>query len=517
MFGFRNGDITAPSKDYLLWGLFYLAAHGGILLIPNAIYWDDWVLYRVDPEVIFDTFSQAGSMFNIAGYLHTSLLTTGPWIYKVLTFLLMFASGILLNLILKRFEFLSKETRFFIVLLFLVLPFNMARVALIDFPYTLCYFLFFLAWALMERFRLLALLLFFLSFNTNSLLMFYALPFFDMLYRSGNFINLKLIIKYGLNRLDFVLLPFFYFIIKIYFFKPYGLYEGYNESYELHWIKESFITQREDFYLFYDLLRDQVGWGLCLSFSIMTFVILFFYRFGSSENKSVLWGMPFFGGLVFLLGVFPYWITGKVPLFNDLASRFQLLLPLGSALVIVGILNISWVVCCKFGRFFCRAMRVVKYSIISLIVGSSIAFNTSTFAALFVDWQKQQQLIQLFHNSPKLEHAGLIVFKDNTLSLNALKRTYNFYEWNGMMSIAFGNEKRFGINKSEISNYMTGQYDKYFLSMYKAGLYKKDSTMSQIFVEINLAKPENSYEKIMCRAFPKLTLTASGIDLDNPY
>jgi len=82
-------------------------------------------------------------MFNLTGYLHVAMLEVGPWIYKVLTFVLMFASGLLLNLILKRHANIATETRFYIILLFLVLPFNIARVALIDFPYTLCYFLFF--------------------------------------------------------------------------------------------------------------------------------------------------------------------------------------------------------------------------------------------------------------------------------------------------------------------------------------------------------------------------------------
>ncbi len=82
-------------------------------------------------------------MFNLIGYMHIAMLEIGPSIYKVLTFALMFGSGLLLNLILKRHANITKEARFFIVLLFLLLPFNAARVALVVFNYTLCYFLFF--------------------------------------------------------------------------------------------------------------------------------------------------------------------------------------------------------------------------------------------------------------------------------------------------------------------------------------------------------------------------------------
>jgi hypothetical protein len=130
-------------------------------------------------------------MLNFFGYLHLGLLAIGPWIYKILTFVLMFSSGMLLNKIIGRHQSIDKNTRFFIVLLFFILPLNVAQVAMIVFPYTLCYFLFFLAWALMDRHRILALIIFFISFNTNSLLVFYAVPFVDMLYRKGYLSNWK--------------------------------------------------------------------------------------------------------------------------------------------------------------------------------------------------------------------------------------------------------------------------------------------------------------------------------------
>ena len=120
--------------------ILYSIAHGGIFLILQSIYWDDWLLWNMNSEIILNTFRQAGSPFNFVGYLHNILLSVGPWFYRVLTFILIFLSGILLWHILKRSELVDETSIFLIVLFYLTTPLYIARVAVIDFPYTLCVF-----------------------------------------------------------------------------------------------------------------------------------------------------------------------------------------------------------------------------------------------------------------------------------------------------------------------------------------------------------------------------------------
>jgi hypothetical protein len=93
---------------FKLWMTFYLVAHLGILFISNAIYWDDWILFQGQPEIVIDTFvQQAATLFYLEGYLHVSLLKMGPWIYKLATFLLMFMTGFFLEKIMKKHSFLG--------------------------------------------------------------------------------------------------------------------------------------------------------------------------------------------------------------------------------------------------------------------------------------------------------------------------------------------------------------------------------------------------------------------------
>jgi hypothetical protein len=483
--------LTDRSSLFILIG-FYFLAHGGILFIPNAVYWDDWYLYRADSSVIYDLFRQAGSMFNLFGRLHVAMLTVGIWPYRVLTFILMLASGLVLNSIIKRHAEIKLETRFLIVLLFLVLPFNIARATAICFPYAVCYFLFFLAWFLMDRFRVLALALFFLSFNVNSLLVFYAVPVLDMLYRKGYLFNLKALLGFGIRHLDYILLPFLFFFIKIFFFSPTGLWAGYNQGYTM----KALICM--PFFQLFTLHDMTVNVVAVIFFSVFSYFFIKRSLLVAGDNDLSPWNMLTLGLVVFILGGIPYWILGNVPTFLDFDSRNQLLFPLGSALVIVAITS--------FRGFSGRAV------FISTVLGVSLAFNLSKYSELFMDWQKQAQLIRLFAASEDVKNAGLVVIEDKTQGLNAFNREYPHWEINGLLEAAFGNQKHFGINRADYCKYLKGEYDRFFVKIRKAGSHRKENALPQVLVEIDLIEPKKLREKIMSSVSPGLSLSISAIN-----
>jgi hypothetical protein len=472
--------------------LFYLVSHGGILTIPNALYWDDWVLYRGLPSAIIDTFiQQSGTLFYLEGYLHVAMLNIGPWVYKASTFALMFFSGYFLYFILLRHRSISNEMRFFIVLLFLVMPFNLARVALIDFRYTLCYFMFFFAWSLMGRYRILALILFFLSFNTNSLLVFYAVPFFDFFYRCERALSWRSFLNFCIRYIDYTLLPFIYFFIKIRYFAPSGIYEGYNEQYSMGNLAAAPVSQ------LLDLARLNISVVLGALFSIISFYIIKNNVPNSLPKERLPIVLCIVGPVILVFGAFPYWILGYVPTFGEWSSRHQLLLPLGVALSLVGL----W--------YYLKG----GLGIVCVFVGLSLAHNISAYKDFFVDWQKQKQLIQIFASSPAIKNGGLIVIDDKTINLNAIGRTYRFYEWNGILQAAFGDERRFAIPIESFSSYLAGEYrDAVFSSHYKAGGFKKDSTAPQVNVAINVVQPENTKEKILSKIFPQFKVTIERVN-----
>jgi hypothetical protein len=445
--------LYSKNKYFFCLCFFYLLAHGGILFIPNAIYWDDWYIFQSSRTDILDTFSQAGSMLNLWGYLHINLINIGIWPYRLFTFILFFGSGLAFNSIIKNHKEINHEQRFILVLLFLIMPFNMARVAIINFPYTLSYFLFFLGWALFSRLRTLSLGLFFLSFNTNSLLLFYTIPFFEIYYRNTKEFNWNSFALFVRKYLDLAILPFVYFSIKILFFMPYGRYEGYNEQFHFTNLIISPYMQ----------LADLMSWKLSLGrIAFVSLLVYFFLKIALpiSNKKSPIipfWGI-FFGGFLIFLGCFPYWILGHIPTFNEWTSRHQLLMPLGSSIIILCIWMHS------------RA----SYLAIVITIAISLVVNLTGYRSFYIDWAKQKQLIKIFSENQFIRNAGLIVIDDKSENMNALGgRKYAFYEWNGIFKFTFGDEVRFGINKTDLNWYTKGDYSELYTEHYKASAFKK--------------------------------------------
>jgi hypothetical protein len=437
-----NIDVN-QRRDLLCLAIFYLVAHLPLLLLSNAIYWDDWFLYAGNQDFIIRIFrEQAATLFFLEGPLHLFFLQNfGPWIYKWLTLILMGASGFFLYLVLRRWPEVNREIRFFIVLFFLIAPFNIARVAIIDFRYTVCYFLFFLAWYLYSKNKVLSLICFFICFNTQSLLVFFAIPVIEIYLHKYNNLNWRNILKFSIENIFLILLAPAYFIIKIYFFQPTGEYSGYNGNYSFLNIFVTSALQLANF----------------ISLSITMPVILLVIIFSILSLKGVKYITPdfairmnlvdarvtiFFGLFAFILACFPYWVLGLIPTFNEWSSRHQLLLPFGFSLLAIGCIAIV------------RKIYIRRHLLIFML-GSCIVFNTSNYTDLFLDWKKQQAIISLLSKDKLIFDKSLIFFEDKTLDLNALNRTYRPYEWSGLMAVAFANNCRQGYSlasKPDISS-----------------------------------------------------------------
>jgi len=482
-------------KNFLKLIAFYLLAHGGILLISNAIYWDDWILFQGRPEIVVDMFTQqAGTLLYLEGYAHVALLKIGPWIYRVMTLCLMFMAGFFLDKILKKYLSLNDELRFFIVLLFLIFPFYSARVSLIDFRYTVCYFLFFWAWFLMDRHRYSSMALFFISFNTNSLLVFYAVPIIDQIIRGRYFVSYKAARKYLIDNFLFLILPFVYFLIKTQLFPPSGIYFKYNEQYSWGNLISTPLLQFENLG---ELSFKSIHLFLILLFSILSYWFLKKNQKNilANKDKTPLWALVALGLLAFIFAGFPYWILGHVPTFNEWSSRHQLLLPLGFSLLLVGIICIAW------------SKQIGRVSLF-LIIGASLFVNLSNYVRLYIDWKKQQSLVELFAKNEYIREAKVIVFDDATKELNALDRSYRDYEWNGLVKMALGGEGRYCVDISNWNSKKDAKSDRMINKYYLAADFDLDTLSDPLHVKIERIRPLESTlgQKIFYFVSPMLTL-----------
>jgi len=461
--------------------LFYLVAHGLILALGNAIYWDDWLIFTYPKEFLIDYFIQAGSPYGYVGFLHILMSSIGFWSYKVATFLCFLVSGIYLYKILIRdFDF-NINIVFWICALYLVAPLNIARVASIDYPYALSVMLFMIGWWYISISRPLAIFLFIIAFNTQSLLMFYALPIYSLYMKERFKFQLY---EFFFKNYDLIFLPFVWFALKYVFFKPYGLFEGYNESFSFENIITSINLQYLDFKTYWSYiisvsmfeLHGITWFFLFLSTTYLFSKFLAFRGFQISSHQVLL--LLSLGLASFFLGVFPYWITSHVPTFAEWSSRHQILMPFGLAFIFVGIA----------GLFNTRFQLLFFSALISL----AITLNILNYRDLYLDNEKQNKIINSLSVSRVAKDSEVLIFDDNTQ--NAIGREFRIYEWTGMISKAFPNDySRVGVSSNrQLDRFMAGKYDQWFNDNYASHQFQRSNKNRFALVSINYTGFKNN-------------------------
>ncbi len=465
---------------FILLFILYFLAQGGIFFITGAKFWDDWPFFTGSINHILLYTKEMGSVFSLSGLMALSVSHLGVYFHKSLVFVIFFSVAYFLNDILKKYNHvLDSQTRYLILLFFLLLPFNMARILLATYAYTFSYFLFFFAWYLMRKNQVFSLILFFVSFTLNSLLVFYVIPMLEIFHSEGGLKTFKNFLFCVRRKIIFLALPFFYYFIKFYFFKPYGVYEGYNTGFSFRVLFDSIIPFLKNFSCV--PMRGKAIETFILAALISPIVIFVLNKFNlkliykkNPSNKILL----YLGFFCFFAASFPYLILGHVHNFETWNSRHQILMPLGFSLFLVGIFNAPW-------TYLNRGQREyqIKFALIVFLISTSIAFQIHFYFKAFIDFKKQSYQVHLISENNIIKNANLIIFNDETIHQeffeNLYKRQVETYEWNSMMLDAFddNNESRYGISSSRayyFENYFIQRPDQSSLALERASTHKYD-------------------------------------------
>ncbi|MFP5492681.1 MAG: hypothetical protein ACLGG0_14345 [Bacteriovoracia bacterium] len=247
-------------------------------------------------------------------------------------------------------------------------------------------------------------------------------------------VRIKEIVLWGLRRLDFMLIPFVFWYIKTSYYVPSKLYSGYNQNFSIQNFFRSFLE------LCLDFTNLKIPALLFLFFFLVFKSIPIKIEASSKPQKHYYW----FGIIATFCALFPYLIVGHPPTFAEWTSRHQLLLPLGISMLI-------W--------FLVKSISQISAKLLfASIISVCVAFSVSQYSSLIIDWKKQKELIRLMSKNDEIKKANLIVFEDLTQSLNAFNRAYRFYEWSGLLKMSFKDEKRLGINFTDINEVKGGSY-----------------------------------------------------------
>ncbi len=473
-------DSQLRSSDYFEFrgdGAFAVAflygiCHLGIIFVPNSLFWDDWLIANISPEMLFDMFDKTGSGVWV-GWLLNAIITNGLFLSRVLAYLFYGVATVCVFSLLRRHTPVGGDWAFVVAGLFAILPLNTARVSLISMPYALNYCTFFLAWLfLLDRRKLLSGSLFFFSFFTASTLVFFALPIAHLYAKTQSRISIRGVVRFGLGNAGILAIPFIFFALKRSFFVPYGNYAGYNQNFYWDGLATRFVRSFDDF------LPYEIQWGYVLFLLIP--VWLMSRRLSLTLDRKLPFSFALFGigAVALVLAMFPYLIVGHIPTFWEWTSRHQLLMPLGIALLMAGFLGV-----------LPNAIRTVAFCI---LISLCAAANLAHYVSVWKDANKQEKLLVEMKKLPNPVEITLYLFDDKTP--NALRRHYRQYEWTGMLKRIHGDETRFGIGIQEAPNYARGEYDKLFVAQYLASGHRRTSTAA-LLVEVKKVRPPN------CRAF----------------
>ncbi|MBN3493420.1 hypothetical protein [Vibrio neptunius] len=412
------------------------------LLNYNGLYWDDWVIYNQDAQtmaVLFDMIQH-----NIKGdlYLILSKLFNHIYAFRIFIFVSYLFIGYFIYVVLASTKLIGENESKFIALLSVIIPINIAKIYISVAPFVFPMLLFYLAFFLLARnypiqtksLKIIILTIFFFSFSTNSILVFYASVLLYLYYMDNGLelrLNFKTILNFVKSRWEFILLPIFYFIYKSMFLVPYGIYKNYNG------IKFSFDVIAGNFLKNIENMIGGVALSLFDNLYITIFALVVSGLIALSFNCNLKIGkrnsLVFLAlsAVLFILALFPYAAVNKVPVLTGPDSRFALLLGPSLSMLFVSIVSM---ISMLFLRYKQKAFLFLA-SFLTILIGSK---SMSQQYDVMLDNFYNVAVVESFRDNKEI--------RENTTFVGHYHKYMNYYEWNGMLKKAFGDTKRLMIH-----------------------------------------------------------------------
>lgn len=403
---------------WLVASLAYLISYTWLLVVKDSLWVDDWYLFSADGHTSDDINRNLG----LAPWLKIQniiFLWIGPSFFRLLTFALFFASAICFFGIIKKLNIFSSYEQRALTLLFLLLPFNSSRIAIMVFHYTSAYFYFFLAWKLLvslksNQVKVFCTLLFFVSFQMHSLLLFFIFPYSHLLLISG--------VK-GTNDLFkwlkeigwLALCPIAFWLLRTTFWPTSGNYQEVN----LETLRRSSL--------------------LLLVLAVLCLLILKFRKQLLLNPRKYLF-VTIVGLICMAIGLIPYVISGNLSSGGGIISdywvnflgrenwegRHLILQPIGFALFIFGLVS-----------FLTSRVPRVRAIVLNGILTISVVFNFCFGLEYIIDNAKQEQIIDSLKVAGQINDQQDYIFIDRSVNLNARGRTYRDRDWLGLIGSAY--------------------------------------------------------------------------------
>jgi len=208
----------------------------------------------------------------------------------------------------------------------------------------------------------------------------------------------------------------------------------------VYWIVNRRINSLSDARLAY-LTPTRLGIARGLLVLVVCLIFILWYLKLRRNNASVNSRYPIIlaGVTITALGAFPYitsgrlvdvseWMLNFVPRASDWDSRHQLVLGLGLAVTLVGLIS--------------PIDSTFKRPSFNVLIGLCVALNITYMHGYYLDSLKQDQMISAIRDSDELAESRFVMIDDTTDRFNARGRGYRSYEWDGILAKALGDSTR---------------------------------------------------------------------------
>ena len=436
------------TKPLLIVVLIYFTTNF-LLLLNKGIYWDEhtWNALLSDKRYAVFYFllehQKQYAQYYLSRFFY--LFSNPIFVEKVIVFISGLISCLLVYLIAKKICKLGISDSVFISTIFISVPLYMSKINGAIALYSVCMALFLLgAYLLLRGYIFLSLPLFFLSFFTNSLLVYFGgvILLYWWLNKNENNKNTK-------TYVVLFALPIIFWLVKMYFGQPYGFGAEYNR----------FISGSQFLTPLLNDLWSGISYGLLWPIHVSLAILdrkIFSVIFGAcivwvyflikrlnktEEVKSSVSqkGILLSGSVAFLLGLLPYLAVGKAPFPFGFSMRHAFLLPLGFSLLLLGV--VKFIVTERY-------QRNVQIVLVSLF----ITFTIYSYFRLDMDWYRQIAMVEILRNANLtdteiINGASTIVFRDNMEQFNWQNRKLSSSDYFGITRLAFHRQDLLAVNE----------------------------------------------------------------------
>ena len=387
------------------------AIHGSVLF-NDGLYWDGWIIdswqRNKNWKAMKRFYSEVG--MPILYYQHR-LMSYVPYrilAYKSLAVVSTTISAVCVYIIAVNFELLSPANALILAMLFISYTgAHMVVDTVVALNYSFPTALFYCAilismmsdvsagyghWFL----RILGLALFLLSFNMNSLLVFYFgyLLLRVALFFSQSAFNGTDMISFFASNIDYISLPFVFWFVKGKFTPRHGNYANYNR------LQFSPLQTLRDSWLFVSLLRygfegsitkpisylfnERLLWFPSLAVGFISF--LFYNAIPVVEPLTQPSSFVIAGFVLLFLAGFPYILVGQPFALAGWATKNSALLHLPVALILLGLIHLI------------MPAHIIMYFTLLLVVTFGLYLNTQYLYYLAVYVKNRSWLFNLYNH-----------------------------------------------------------------------------------------------------------------------